>query len=232
MPHKKTLIFIFVFISLNAFSQKIDQARLKCYYQYEFQKDTIQNKTNNDILVLMIGSEISKCLSHYSNQIDSLNSLPNGDKIMGKMIDIAMKNGDFIKGNYPHKRMKTYIYKNFPKGKVTVTDGLSLQDYIYEDELNPQVWEIKDSIRTILGYTCQMATCNFRGRHWTAWFAPEIPVSDGPWKFSGLPGLIFEVKDAGSQYVFTIYGIQKVENEPIYFSETHKAANLARWFNL
>ena len=137
------------------------------------------------------------------------------------MIDDAMKNGDFMKENYLHKRMKAYIYKNYPQGKMTVTDGLSLQDYIYEDELNAQNWQFTDSTKTILNYACQMATCDFRGRTWTAWFAPDIPISDGPWKFGGLPGLIMEVYDRGGQYHFTIVGLQKVEDEPIIFSETY-----------
>ncbi|HZJ79040.1 MAG TPA: hypothetical protein VFC69_00515, partial [Dysgonamonadaceae bacterium] len=34
-------------------------------------------------------------------------------------------------------------------------------------------------------------------------------------------GLIMEAYDKGNQYVFTIVGLQKVENEPIFFSETY-----------
>ena len=66
------------------------------------------------MIVLQIGRTVSKCLSYYSNQVDSLSALPNEDKIIGRMINKAMENGDFMKGNYPHKRMKTYVYKNYP----------------------------------------------------------------------------------------------------------------------
>ena len=104
---------------------------------------------------------------------------------------------------------------------MSVTDGLSLQDYVYEDELNAQQWEIHDSTKTILDYPCQTAECDFRGRQWTAWFSTNVPVSDGPWKFRGLPGLIMEVYDKGSKYHFTIIGLKKVENEPIIFSESY-----------
>ncbi|HTN68436.1 MAG TPA: GLPGLI family protein, partial [Dysgonamonadaceae bacterium] len=78
--------------------------------------------------------------------------------------------------------------------------------------------------KTLLDYSCQMAVCNFRGREWTAWFATYIPVSDGPWKFGGLPGLIMEAYDKGNQYVFTIVGLQKVEDEPIIFRESYLPA--------
>ena len=220
----KIYALIYLLVTVSAvFSQEkvLDNAYLKCQYEYTLQSDTLSGKTRDDLLILQIGENISKCYSHYSNQIDSIDALPNGDNIIGKMIDNAMKSGEFFKGNYPHKRMKTYVYKNYPTGKMTITDGLSLQDFIYEDDLNAQQWEIRDSTKTILNYSCQMAACNFRGRQWTAWFTTDIPVSDGPWKLSGLPGLIMEAYDKGNQYVFTIVGIQKVTEEPIIFSETY-----------
>ena len=178
----------------------IDRAYMKCLYRYVYLNDTLTGKTKNDLLVLQIGTRISKCFSHYSNQVDSLSALPNGDMIIGKMINDAMNNGEFMRGNYPHKRLKTYIYKNYPEGRMTVTDGLILQDYRYVDSLH--------------------ATADFRGRRWTAWFATDIPVSDGPWKLGGLPGLILEAYDEGQQHVFTAVGLERVKDEPIIFNRS------------
>ena len=53
-----------------------------------------------------------------------------------------------------------------------------------------------------------MATCDWRGRHWTAWFSPEIPIQDCPWKLSGLPGLILEASENSGQHVFSATGVQ------------------------
>ena len=64
-----------------------------------------------------------------------------------------------------------------------------------------------------------MATADFRGRRWTAWFATDIPVSDGPWKLGGLPGLILEAYDDGQQHVFTAVGLERVKDEPIIFNQ-------------
>ena len=198
----------------------IDRAYMKCLYRYVYLNDTLTGKTKNDLLVLQIGTRISKCFSHYSNQVDSLSALPNGDMIIGKMINDAMNNGEFMRGNYPHKRLKTYIYKNYPEGRMTVTDGMILQDYCYVDSLHTQIWTMGDSTREVLGYTCQQATADFRGRHWTAWFATDIPVSDGPWKLGGLPGLILEAYDEGQQHVFTAVGLERVKDEPIIFNRS------------
>ena len=198
----------------------LDRAYMKCLYRYVYLNDTLTGKTKDDLLILQIGKSISKCFSHYSNQVDSLSALPNGDMIIGKMINDAMNNGEFMRGKYPHKRLKTYIYKNYPEGRMTVTDGLILQDYCYVDSLHAQTWTIGDSTREVLGYMCQQATADFRGRHWTAWFATDIPVSDGPWKLDGLPGLILEAYDEGQQHVFTAVGLERVKDEPIIFNRS------------
>ena len=198
----------------------IDRAYMKCLYRYVYLNDTLTGKTKDDLLILQIGKSISKCFSHYSNQVDSLSALPNGDMIIGKMIDDAMNSGEFMRGNYPHKRLKTYIYKNYPEGRMTVTDVLILQDYRYVDSLHAQTWTMGDSTREVLGYTCQQATADFRGRRWTAWFATDIPVSNGPWKLGGLPGLILEAYDEGQQHVFTAVGLERVKDEPIIFNRS------------
>ena len=220
----KIVVYLLLLTSLAvqaaAREPMLDRAYMKCLYRYVYLNDTLTGKTKDDLLVLQIGTRISKCFSHYSNQVDSLSALPNGDMIIGKMISDAMNNGEFMRGNYPHKRLKTYIYKNYPEGRMTVTDGLILQDYRYVDSLHTQTWTMGDSTRDVLGYTCQQATADFRGRRWTAWFATDIPVSDGPWKLGGLPGLILEAYDEGQQHVFTAVGLERVKDEPVIFNRS------------
>ncbi len=70
------------------------------------------------------------------------------------------------------------------------------------------------------GYTCQKATTRYEGRDYVAWFAPKIPISDGPYKFSGLPGLIVEIADTKEYYRFELTGLSKVpDGIPITFNE-------------
>jgi GLPGLI family protein len=49
-------------------------------------------------------------------------------------------------------------------------------------------------------WEAQKATTEFGGRKWTAWFCEEIPLSDGPYKFKGLPGLIVKISDADNSH--------------------------------
>jgi hypothetical protein len=69
-----------------------------------------------------------------------------------------------------------------------------------------------------MNYPCQKATATFKGRNYEAWFTQSIPFSDGPYKFSGLPGLILEIRDTQGHYVFQCVGIKKLQPlQPIKF---------------
>ena len=56
-------------------------------------------------------------------------------------------------------------------------------------------WKISAETKTLQEMVLQKAECDFRGRHYIAWFNPKIPIPDGPWKLRGLPGLILEAYD-------------------------------------
>ena len=217
----KTIVSILLLASLavRAASREpmIDRAHMKCLYRYVYTFDTMKNELRDDLLILQIGKEVSKCYSYYTFQYDSLRRTPDGAKVWSELFRRATEK-DGIYGDFPHVRMSTYVYKNYPTGQMTITDRISSQDYRYVDSLHTQTWTMGDSTREVLGYMCQQATADFRGRRWTAWFATDIPVSDGPWKLGGLPGLILEAYDEGQQHVFTAVGLERVKDELIIFN--------------
>ena len=204
-------------VQATAREPMIDRAHMKCLYRYVYTFDTLKNELRDDLLILQIGKEVSKCYSYYTFQCDSLRRTPDGAKVWSELFRRAIEK-DGIYGDFPHVRMSTYVYKNYPTGQMTITDRISLQDYCYVDSLHTQIWTMGDSTREVLGYTCQQATADFRGRRWTAWFTTDIPISDGPWKLGGLPGLILEAYDEGQQHVFTAVGLERVKDELIIFN--------------
>ncbi len=111
---------------------------------------------------------------------------------------------------------KDFLYKNYPEGKMT-TFGYDFikVNFFYEEDYAPQEWIVGDSTKQILGYTCKKAACDFRGRHWTAWFAEDIPIKEGPWKLNGLPGLILEAYDAKMDYHYTATSIDEKPITPV-----------------
>ena len=221
----KTIVSILLLASLAvraaAREPVLDRAHMKCLYRYVYTFDTLKNELRDDLLILQIGKEVSKCYSYYTFQCDSLRRTPDGAKVWSELFRRAIEK-DGIYGDFPHVRMSTYVYKNYPTGQMTITDRISSQGYCYVDSLHTQTWAMGDSTREVLGYTCQQATADFRGRRWTAWFAMDIPVSDGPWKLGGLPGLILEAYDEGQQHVFTAVGLERVKDELIIFNRPFK----------
>lgn len=87
-----------------------------------------------------------------------------------------------------------FYYKDLKNKTITNRERIFIEKFFVLDSLdNLFEWKLTQKRKNILGYDCQEATTEFRGRKYTAYFTPEIPVQNGPWKFHGLPGLILEV---------------------------------------
>jgi GLPGLI family protein len=119
---------------------------------------------------------------------------------------------------FPSYGQRHIVYKNYPEDVITIQDAMGQNYYMYEDTLNNQAWHLEEETQTIIGFHCQKAVCEWRGRSYTAWFTEEIPMSDGPYKFCGLPGLIVQVYDKNREYEWTLLGVQRVQNKEIYLS--------------
>lgn len=76
-------------------------------------------------------------------------------------------------------------------------------------------WNISTDTKNIMGMQCQKASGRFKGRDYEAWFAAELPYSNGPWKLGGLPGLIVEAYDTKKEVVFTMTEFKPVKDTAI-----------------
>jgi len=83
-------------------------------------------------------------------------------------------------------------------------------NYYYTEDKKSFQWEIKEDTLTINNLLCQKAELKFGNRKWIAWFAAEIPISDGPYKFSGLPGLIIKLNDADNFWNFELVRLETI----------------------
>ena len=160
-----------------------------------------------DVQTLLIGKRIS---ATYSKDILRLREVADEERKRGAEL-ITNCDGitfpeDIFKG-YPNSMELTASYRLFA--------GAGYGRYT---EPKPNFgWEILPETMNILGYKCQKAKGKFRGREYIAWFSSEIPRSDGPWKFCGLPGLILAVQDTKGDFVFTCTAIENKKSTPIRF---------------
>ena len=104
------------------------------------------------------------------------------------------------------------IYKIPSSGRIEYYDWIGSNLYHYGESASQFKWSITQNKDSFAGYACQKAVTNFAGRRFEAWFTREIPVSDGPYKFAGLPGLIIKLNDVQNQFIFELISTGKLNN--------------------
>jgi GLPGLI family protein len=87
------------------------------------------------------------------------------------------------------------FFKELKEKTINYIQRINMKPFMIEDSVKVFKWSINDDYKTILGYNCQKASLNYRGRNYTGYFTLEIPFNAGPWKFSGLPGTILEIRE-------------------------------------
>lgn len=163
-------------------------------YEYQYVSDSTNTKDiSKEIMILNVGKEKS---SYYSYEKYISDSTLIADSKKGLM---TMP---------PNKKMiDEVIYKVPSSKKITFNTRVADSKYTVQQEVNLK-WNLMNEFDEILNYKVQKATIDFGGRKWTAWFAKDIPLQDGPYKFHGLPGLILKIEDATLSHRFQLKGIK------------------------
>ncbi len=83
------------------------------------------------------------------------------------------------------------FYKDHIANKLVMVYSALVDKQAETPLQSPGEWDIcyEDTL-LISGYTAFKATCIKNGKALKVWFTPDIPISDGPGRYSGLPGLI------------------------------------------
>lgn len=123
------------------------------------------------------------------------------------------------------------IYKDLTAGEYVKKDQIMGKDFIITDKLPTYDWQLHNETKKIGNFTCYKATYVPESDELvekeeessdenkktglldmafsdydptiTAWYTPEVQVSNGPGDFQGLPGLIMEVKQDNTIILLT-----------------------------
>lgn len=191
-----------IIIGCNAFGNDY-----RAVYEFSYTKDSVNSIVGKDILFLELSKNSSFCFSYDTYLTDSLNSTTEGKKIRRQLMTAAFAKDGSDATSFPHKKSTFRIAKFNSSDSILVKDAIDLDEFEYYSLKSDFKWQICDSTRVIDGYDSCMAVCDYHGREWTVWFTPEIPISDGPWVFCGLPGLIIEAHDKDKLFSFNLLGI-------------------------
>jgi len=216
----------------------VDTTRIRVWYAFNAD-DVKDENTYIDHQRLDIGKRVTKYYSEFLFRSDSLivewkKAHPGAEAVPGFLGN----------GGKKQDKWSEYEYSDLfiSNGELTeyATMPLSLVKYnsYYTEPYPLQQWTMGTETQDILGHRCQKATCHWRGRDFVAWFAPDIPVKAGPWKFGGLPGLILKLQDTAGVYRFEAvqisskpYPIFKYDFKTYSASTREKVWKMQRTFN-
>ena len=193
---KLIAFFVFAAIFVNAQNNRF-------IYEYKFVSDsTKKDVVASEMMFLDITKNSSK---YYSREVYVQDSIMRAD--LEKQMKAGVSNFN-IKRNDAKGKVRYKVTKDYQKNKTYLNVRIGSDSYkVLEDRVLD--WKILPEKEKIGNWEAQKATTEFGGRKWTAWFCEEIPLSDGPYKFKGLPGLIVKISDADNSHVMELKGSTK-----------------------
>lgn len=185
-----------------AIAQKPDTAQILVHYKFTHVRDT-NNRANayTEDVVLFVGKAAGSYKS-YDRQLQN--------ELFRKQLQEQLANSQ---GNFRLDRRitgsGTEYYQFIKYRKLVRKEVIGNNLYILNEVLPVINWHISGNKANFGELHCQKATCHFKGRDYTAWFCPDLPVPVGPWKLNGLPGVIIEAYDAKKEVVFKFDRVEK-----------------------
>lgn len=208
MSFNFTIIFLLFFswsLAQNQDDKNISELEIK--YQYTFVRDTTdldKSHAGREMMVLIFNANTS---IYYSEKAMQRRIAVENELVSAKNSNrIAEING----AKLPKPQIGYSVYR---KGsKIDVTTNLYRDFFTFESGFLDWNTKFKDE-KKILGYTCNKATTIFNKRLYTAWYTTEIPISEGPYRFKGLPGVILQIADSQEYDTFEALAIEKNKSE-------------------
>jgi GLPGLI family protein len=207
---KKQLLLAAILLAafITAKAQKPDTARVLVHYKFTYVRDTTDRAhpyTEN--IALFVGKSASAYRSY-----DGIAANAQFKKAYAEAAAASPDGNVRINRRGAGTPVEYYQYPN--EQKLLTKDQLMFNSYLIEAPIPVIAWKISGDTSTFGGLHCQKATGRFKGRDYTVWFCPDLPVHTGPWKLNGLPGVIVDAHDAKNEVVFKFDGLEKAMPAP------------------
>jgi GLPGLI family protein len=194
----------------TAVAQKSDMALVIVHYKFTHVRDTM-NRAHPYVenMALYIGKSASAYKSY-----DALAAYARFKKAYAEALANSTDGHVEVRTVDAGSRTEYYQFPN--ENKFFTKDKLAMNTYQFEKQMPVIRWKIGRDTTSFGQLHCQKATCHFKGRDYIAWFCPELPVHTGPWKLSGLPGVIVDAHDVKNEVIFKFDGVEKaIARQPL-----------------
>jgi len=104
------------------------------------------------------------------------------------------------------------LLKDFDAKKMIDQRDFLGKKFLITSEILEMDWKITGNQKKVLDFVCQEATTIQEDKEIIVWFAPQIPLSNGPDAYGQLPGMILEVSSEEGKRTITA---TKIEFGPI-----------------
>ena len=182
----------------GAKAQQPDTALLYIHYKFSHTRDT-SNRANpyKEDMVLAVGKNAGVYRS-YTRQLELARTKKEIQQQAGAEVRINI-----------HFTGSTSEYFQYPNARKLVRKESLFGNFLVSEVLPVINWQITDDTATRGEFHCQKAVGHFKGRDYTAWFCPDLPLHIGPWELNGLPGVIVEAYDERKEVQFLFDGVEK-----------------------
>lgn len=203
---KKQLLFNITLLAVffTAGAQIPDTARVLVHYKFMYIRDTAdRTHPYTENMALFVGK--------FASAYWTYDGIVADDQFKKAWAEAAASSPDgnvrINRGRGAANSIQYYLYPN--ERKLFIKDNLMSNSYLVEGTMPAIDWKINGDTATFGGLHCQQATGHFKGRDYIVWFCPDIPVQTGPWKLSGLPGVIVDAHDTKNEIIFKFDGVER-----------------------
>lgn len=200
---------------LTAICQSADSVTYRIFYDHSHIRDRGKpDDVYKEDMVLLVGNSSAMFVSYTK----VAKRVSYRKEVMAELAESTEDIPPPIRGVAGRQVIPQEYIKKSGRQSVMVKDYLG-RDFAYELEVAPIEWTITEDTRTIMELECLRATTSFKGRDWEVWFAPEIPISFGPWLLDGLPGLIVQAEDGRGEVSYSLKAVEGADQEDSIFKE-------------
>lgn len=228
-------VVIAIVLSFTALSQPADTAIGKIIYQEQLAYSGDSNTTGLTYFTKTMYLYIGRSAAIYQSQAVDYNA---SRRIVNHGVDSNKIDKDELTKKIEERlagialpTTGTQYLKYYNSDQLLIHQSAFGEEFLITDTVPAINWNITADTKEIASFQCRKATTTFRGRNYTAWFTTDIPVSAGPWKLGGLPGLILQAEDDKRQVSFTAVKISlpSPETLPLSNNFTGKKVSLEQF---